>query len=184
MKKIRLLFSSLALIFGGAIVVVSLMSAASSQAYQDERMSGRKLYLGKEILPDHLFYPVLVAADKARLVVAEPVDKIYLKIDYSNRRLGYAKQLLLDGEVELAQSTLTKSQKYLNSAVHDTLDGEFSLEVRQYVIASADYNLGELQPLLDVFLSQQKSVVEALRDETYILKERLERVDKHAAPPL
>lgn len=175
MKKFRFLFSLLALIFGSTIVAISLMSAASSQAYQDDRMSKRKLYLGQEILPDNLFYPVLAVVDRARLEMAVPVDKIYLKIDCSNRRLGFAKQLLLNGEMELAQSTLTKSQKYLNSAAQDILSGAFSLDVRQYVLVSIDYHMGELQPLLDAFLPQQKSIVEALRSETYVLEERLKR---------
>lgn len=173
MKKLRFLLSFFALLLGGAVVAISLMSASTSLAYRDDHISKRRLYLAKEILPDNLFYPVLAVSDRARLEMATPVDRVYLKIDYSHKRLGFAKQLLINGETQLAQSTLTKSQKYLNSAMQDILLGDFSLELKKHVLASADYHLSEQKALFDAFLPQQKTAVESLRDETMILREKL-----------
>lgn len=175
MKKFRFIISLFGLFLGGSIVFVSLSSASASQAYDQSNMSRRKLYLGQEILPDNLFYPAIAIADKARMEMALPAERIYLQINYSHRRLGYAKELLIRGETDLAQSTITKSQKYLNDAAQAALTCEADKEIKLHVAASIDYHLGEIGSMMDSFLPSQKEPIELLRNETLALKEMFDR---------
>lgn len=175
MKKFRFIICMLALLLGGSIVFISLSSASTSQAYSKNNISSRKLYLSKEILPDNLFYQAVVIVDRARLEMAIPTDQIYLQVSYSHRRLGYAKELLIKGELDLAQSTLTKAQKYLNNAAQAALNCEIERDVKLHVLASIDYHLGELDPMLDSFLPSQKEPVEKLRQETLAIRDILAR---------
>ncbi len=175
LKKFRFIICACSLLLGGTIVLVSLSSAAASQAYTQNSISSRKLYLGKEILPDNLFYPAVALADRAKLEMAMPTERIYLQVNYSHRRLGYAKELLIKGESDLAQSTITKAQKYLNNAAQEALNGDVDKEVKLHLAASIEYHLGELDSMMDSFLPSQKEPLEILRRETLALKEMLSR---------
>jgi len=175
MKKFRLIISLLGLFIGGGIVLVSLSSASASQAYSQENFSHRKLYWGEEILPDNLFYPVIAMADKARLEMSLPTERIYLQINYSHRRLGYAKELLIKGQKDLAQSTLTKSQKYLNYAAQAILECEVEDEVKLHLLSSIDFHLGEVNSMMDSFLPSQKEPIEKLIQETLTFRDLLQR---------
>jgi len=73
-------------------------------------------YPGK-ILPDSFLWPVKAIRDKLWLfITTDKLKKIELKILFADKRLGGAATLFERGKNEIALSTLTKAEKYLEEA--------------------------------------------------------------------
>ena len=73
-------------------------------------------YPGK-ILPDSFLWPVKAIRDKLWLfITTDKLKKIELKILFADKRLGGAVTLFERGKNEIALSTLTKAEKYLEEA--------------------------------------------------------------------
>jgi len=69
------------------------------------------------ILPDHLFWSVKVVRDKLWLLVTtNPLKKAEISLLLADKRLASAKTLFAEDKTELAVSTLTKAEKYLEKA--------------------------------------------------------------------
>ena len=76
-------------------------------------------YPGK-ILPDSFLWPVKAIRDKLWLfITTDKLKKIELKILFADKRLGGAITLFDRGKNEIALSTLTKAEKYLEEASLD-----------------------------------------------------------------
>ena len=104
------------LLFGVGIFLVSLFYALTGIAANGE---GRHLYFGREILPDHVFYPVMAAVDRFELLAATPEEQFRLRQQLAIKRLLAAEQLYLQGQNELAFATLGKAHQYLLQANQD-----------------------------------------------------------------
>lgn len=125
-KKIRILFSCFALLFGGLVLSISLISTSQAQSYEGVLATSKKLYFNDKILPDHLLYPAVAAADRVLLTVSPKPKKIELQLSYGQIRLDYAQGLLEKGDKKQALVALTKSQKYFHQAISDLLELESS----------------------------------------------------------
>lgn len=70
------------------------------------------------ILPDHTLWPVKALRDKIWLAITiNPTKKAELQLLFADKRLASSKTLFERGKPELAFSTLTKAEKYLEEAV-------------------------------------------------------------------
>jgi len=73
-------------------------------------------YPGK-ILPDSFLWPLKAVRDKLWLfITTDDLKKIDLKILFADKRIGGAVTLFEKGKNEIALSTLTKAEKYLEEA--------------------------------------------------------------------
>jgi len=73
-------------------------------------------YPGK-VLPDSPFWPVKAVRDRVWLLVTtNPTRSAELALLFADKRLGSAKILFEKGKPEIAYSTLTKAEKYLEQA--------------------------------------------------------------------
>lgn len=71
-----------------------------------------------KILPHHFLWPAKVVRDQLWLLVTtNSLKKSELLLHLADKRLATSLKLLEKGEIELAVSTLTKSEKYLERAV-------------------------------------------------------------------
>ncbi len=131
---LRLFFSVSALGLGAIILLASL--ATPQKVSSDVYGAQRQLYLGEEVLPDHVLYPALMAMDRMYLDQAEGVEKLHVQIQYAFRRLDHAEKLVRDEQYGLANTTLTKAQKYLNHAMQASLEQQASKAELQYVYSS------------------------------------------------
>lgn len=119
MQKFNYIFFIFACLLSVAVMLVSLQSANRrylNSGSQDKLLTS-KLYVAREILPDHTLYPALMAVDRMRLELAEPAQRSSLMVAYANRRLFYTKRLLEKDQHELAFITLSKAIKYYNDAL-------------------------------------------------------------------
>jgi len=148
MKKVKFVSSTLALLFGFLVFGVSLImtSQVNLNLGNSSKVSERKFYVGEKILPDHVFYPLLMVADKIILKISFGDRKVYVKIRLAEDRLYSAKMLIEKGQEDLALSTLTKSQKYLITAVQDFLNNDSQSElVRKDLLLALKNNSRELK---------------------------------------
>lgn len=114
----RLFPKVLFLVFGTGIVVVSLLSTNRAFSQGDGlELTNQRFYFQEVLLPDHILYPVFMAADSIKLKLSDPEEAVSLRIAYAWRRLEHAQSLLKKGYQGLAFSTLSKGYKYHNAAV-------------------------------------------------------------------
>ena len=160
--KVRVVLSCLALLFGAFIVWLSLSASVQIASADNVSASQKRLYFNREVLPDHVFYPVLMAIDRSRLEAAHPVEKIYLQIEYANRRLFYAAELLETGKSDLALTTLTKAEKYMLQAAREAQSSETPLEVRQFASKALEVHIRETIAMKNSFSDEQRVVLDPL----------------------
>lgn len=174
MKKFRLLFSAGALSFGLLIVSISLISTNQVISYEGTRASQKKFYVGETILPDHVAYPVVAAADRVLLIAASPLEKINLQLTYSKIRMKYAQALLVKKEPYLANIALTKSQKYINLATLQFLD-DFSEdeELKQTIIQELTHNINQSKQLIEQLSPCEITMAQQLNSNNKALLQNL-----------
>lgn len=69
------------------------------------------------ILPDHFLYPIKMIRDRIWLwLTVDPLKKAEVMLLFADKRLGAGRALIEGGKVDLGLSTLSKAEKYLESA--------------------------------------------------------------------
>lgn len=159
---------------GAFIVGISLVTASRVQSKDTNRIATRRLYLGKEILPDNLLYPLLMASDRVHLELAPAEEKIQLQVVYAQRRIDAASQLTHRGEHELALSTFTKAQKYLLQAIHGVEAQPVHESTRQLVRDAITEYVDDLQRCRQEHIDFNAPELDALTQELRSAGERLE----------
>jgi len=152
-KKIRIILSFFALVFGGIVLSISLISTSQAQSYEGVLATSKKLYFNDKILPDHLLYPAIAAADRVLLAVSPEPKKIELQLTYGKIRLDYAQGLLRKGDNKQALVALTKSQKYFHQAVTGYLELDSN---------SSDFNSQEIKKIFQESIFQSEKLIEQL----------------------
>lgn len=175
MRVARFVFSSCALLAGSGILFVSL-AAGNSQVFSstDIPTSNKQFYLSQNILPDHVAYPVLMAVDRLKLETAGSSERIYLQVDYAQRRFESTKELVDRHNSSLALTTLTKSQKYLLNAAIEALEPEVSHSLKVYVVKSLNYYEKAIGELRASFTDSEREVIDQLLEEIRLLRDQLQ----------
>lgn len=161
-------------LLAGVILIVSLLSAAKQGAERGLTASGLTWYWSKEILPDHLLYPSLMLVDRIALMNSKtPEGRVYMQVNYAFRRAQASVALVQKNKPELALTTMTKAQKYLNQAAAEALVNNLAATDKRVVIKAIEYHNTQLAQLLPSFTTYDQGVLNQLRDESLILEEKL-----------
>lgn len=169
MKKTQSIFALVALVVACMIFAVSLLIASQKSAVTVERISEKKLYIGK-VLPDHIFYPALMVVDRMLLFFSSQEGGVYTRIRFAEDRLESGRLLLLKQEEALAMSTFTKSQKYLIIAASKVLTSqEQSDSVTKDLILAIQYNIRSLEEYKQLFLHTDTAPIDTLIVESKTL---------------
>ena len=113
---------SAAVLFGIAVLLMSIYSVATPQVVHPAEPVTVKVeyylpYPG--ILPDSPLYKVKAARDRVMLWLGlDGGKKAKRELLYADKRIGAAAALADGGQMELAVSTATKAEKYLELAVN------------------------------------------------------------------
>lgn len=123
--------ASAAMMVGLVVLVLSILAAANPLVVSphEEATSGAVLVQKVEyylpypgILPDSPLYKVKALRDRISLwLVTDPGKKAEKELLLADKRIGAAVALLDGGKDELAVSTATKGEKYLEQAVNRVL---------------------------------------------------------------
>jgi len=175
-KRLRLVYSSLAIMFGIIVLSISLISASQAVSYEGLLATQKKLYFNEALLPDHLLYPFVAAVDRLLLIPASGNREIELQLVYGEIRLDYAWGLLEKEEKELALVTLTKSQKYVHLAGEQLLDSTEESELLQLTIIALEKNIYQAKELIKLADAKGKELALDLNNQNQVLLSRL--VDK------
>ncbi len=118
---------SAALLFGLAVLLMSILSVSKSaavgaiEAAVTEPVTVKvEYYLPYPgMLPDSPLYKIKALRDKVQLMMTfDEVRKVDRELLFANKRIGAALALVEGGKVSLGVSTATKAEKYLESAVN------------------------------------------------------------------
>lgn len=164
----KFLFLSL----GGAIALVSLFSA--NRVFSQEEappMARQKLYFQKEILPDHLLYPVFAGFDRLRLELASPERGVELSVQYAWDRLKSTESLLANGYQELSFSTATKAFKYYAEALSRAQTLSLTEDQRAFLAKDNLRFQQEIMHLLPSFSDTQRHELQRLSTEQDVLRQ-------------
>ena len=179
-KWSRRLLYLLTTALGFFILLNSFYSASKAALADTYLVKSRRFYVQREILPDHSLYPLLMAADKFRLSVADRDRRVYLLAAYANRRLFYAQQLLKKEELALAVTTLTKAEKYLLQALNELQsmrlrDGHQQqyYQLAFFVLDSVDQHLTAINNDFVELSEEQRAAVANLSDQIKTLADTL-----------
>lgn len=171
--KTRFLLSFLAFCCGSAILVVSLFSATQVSSADGHTASQNKLYFSKNILPDHVFYKALMAVDRIQLETAPEHERIFIQVEYAHRRLDYAEQLLDENKEDLAVTTLTKAEQYLQHAVTEANALQVSQSVKDRLEKAVDYHTKKINELKMRLTDSNRSTIDQIVAEHAALIESL-----------
>lgn len=172
MIKLRFIGTVLALSTAVGILFISLstVSAVQSASGVDQP---KHFYMEGTLLPDHIAYPIVMMVDRAHLESSTPIEQVYLKTEYANRRLEYAQKLLEKDNTNLAVTTLTKSQKYLLSAARQAIETDMSATVIKHVIATIEYHREQTALLAPKLPDNERAVLDGLNEECAVVIEQL-----------
>ncbi|MDH5533397.1 MAG: DUF5667 domain-containing protein [Candidatus Pacebacteria bacterium] len=175
MKPLKITFSIFGLFVASAVLAVSLASSVPSaySAGDKFKSNDKQFYLNGEILPDHTLYPVVMAADKLKLEMANPQEKINIYTTYANLRLSAVESLLEKDNPQLALTTLTKSQKYLLRAASETINQDSSQATKLHVLKTLLYHTNKHQQLKEQFSAEEKNIIDQLDMECLVFVDSL-----------
>lgn len=183
MKKVNYLLIIVAVLISFLVLFVSLQSANKAKMLGGkEKLMASKFYVAKEILPDHVLYPLLMVVDRLRMEMADTERKISLSASYSDRRLFYSKRLLEKGNFSLAFTTLSKALKYTNQGLSEStlLIEKYSLSKNPeyqrlafFVLENYDRASDFVINNRDQFSNEENVVLEPLYSESNYLAEKL-----------
>ncbi|OGJ37559.1 MAG: hypothetical protein A2383_00880 [Candidatus Pacebacteria bacterium RIFOXYB1_FULL_39_46] len=160
------------LIFGGVVVLMSLMSANRifSQGSGLE-LTKQKLYFQGEILPDHLLYPTFAGLDRLQIIMANNSNKVDLKTECAWKRLAYTQALLEKGHLELSFSTLTKAYKYYLDALITAQSLSLTTLQKERLIESVEIFQFTANDLFTSFSDSQQEELNRLGNQLTVLSQ-------------
>jgi hypothetical protein len=160
----KILVSSAVFIFALGILFTSVLRTAAVR-YETNGVKSSKVladtdyninynfaYPGK-ILPDSFFWPLKALRDKAWiLITTDKLKKIELQVLFADKRLGGAVILFEKNKNEIALSTLTKAEKYLEEAslTEEKLRLEGKARSNDTVLLLANASLKHYEVLLEL----------------------------------
>jgi hypothetical protein len=173
--KTRFFLSLLALFFAGGILVTSLAAASQVSSSGEKPSTDRELYFDREILPDNMLYPVRMAVDRIHLETASTDERVFMELEFANRRLGYGEELLSLHKENLAVTTITKAEQYLFHAVQDAMDNQAPESVRLRLAKAVRYHVKRIQEMSSQFNDANRATLDRVVQEDTALLPRLEK---------
>ncbi len=167
-RKTFVWFAIVMIVFGLFVFLISLIATMSaSKIAMHERE--RTLYFDRKILPDHVFYPLIVVVDRLELKMSEPEERIVLEMDYAGKRLEAAKALFKQEKNDLAFVTLNKAHQYLLKANEDV----FNLERQGKYL---NFTVGLNKKFQQEYEKLKENMDDAQKARTQVMIEELQAV--------
>jgi hypothetical protein len=143
------------------ILVISL--GAAHELSVSTPTAPRRITFGEDILPNHVLYPLVMIGDRVRLWQAHtPEERVQLQVEYAHRRLAYAQTLFAQGQIELAVTTITKAEKYLQHASNQIVAQRLSPALTQYVLRSIEHHHQTIRPYMFQLTNNDRAVLDKL----------------------
>mgnify|MGYP001582946457 FL=1 len=171
---------SAALLFGLAVLLMSVFSVSSPQAAVDADAVTIKVeyylpYPG--VLPDSPLYRLKALRDKLQLAVTfDEVRKAEKELLYADKRIGAALVLVEGGKISLGVSTATKAEKYLESAINRAIRLSSQRDVKSLLLTLTKATTKH-QEILEMISAKgggvEKEVLQRSSEQVGSLREKL-----------
>lgn len=171
---------SAALLFGLAVLLMSVFSVSSPQAAVDADAVTVKVeyylpYPG--VLPDSPLYRLKALRDKLQLAVTfDEVRKAEKELLYADKRIGAALVLVEGGKISLGVSTATKAEKYLESAINRAIRLSSQRDVKSLLLTLTKATTKH-QEILEMISAKgggvEKEVLQRSSEQVGSLREKL-----------
>lgn len=165
MKHFKVIVSVSALLFGVSLVGISLVSASQVQS-RGLDATQKEMYFEDTVLPDHAFYPALMAKDRVVLELAQPERRIQLQVQYAKDRMHAAELLYEKGKPDMALSTATKAQKYVLTAVLEAESMELDKPTLELVHEALREQTDDVIQLQQKLPGDQQEILQKLVQES------------------
>ncbi len=86
-------------LFAAVILAASLISSNRSTSAANQRFSTLQFYVGREVLPDHPLYVLLMARDRVQLWLANDETAPRLRLRYAEKRFRVARALAAQNKI-------------------------------------------------------------------------------------
>ena len=129
-------------------------------------MSTQSIHFGEEVLPDSAFYPVLMVRDRVRLLLANDSEEPLIRLQYAQRRYIVAQQLAEEGKLDLALSTLSKSQIYALDAARQLEALGLTESERLELVEVLRHSLYRMELFHQQYPTFDSDLFRSLRDST------------------
>lgn len=180
--------ASAAVMVGLVVLVLSIMAAANPLVVSphEEATSGAVLVQKVEyylpypgILPDSPLYKLKTVRDRVSLwLITDPGRKAEKELLLADKRIGAAMALLDGGKDELAVSTATKGEKYLEQAVNRVLGlAESGQDVKSLLLVMANATAKHEEMMVGIVgkTRQARSVAEKTLALTSALHDKVDQ---------
>jgi len=180
--KIAAIASFSALVFGTAILLMSIMAAAESA--QPVKIEYYLPYPG--LLPDSPLYKLKMVRDWVKLRLARgDGEKGRLELLYADKRINAAVTLADGGKASLGVSTATKAEKYLEKAARRVLRraraGEDVKSELRVLSGAAAKHEEMLENMAARTTGMEKEVIDATLATTRMIREEVDQVWREAS---
>lgn len=173
-KRVKAISCAGSLLFGAAILGISLLSASQPYAYEAPAEGQTTLYLGSRLLPDHALYPASMLLDRGVLLMSPQEERTTKQVAFAFDRLESASQLLEKNKPQLALITLKKSQHYLLVANDAALsDDNCSVATKQYLRRALRAHIKRTTQLLSSFPASDQQQVRDILTQSISLYQNL-----------
>lgn len=169
----------------GLILFVLLMSITRQVLYSptaEELTERRQVTINQRLnelrawppAPDNPAYPLRMVHDQVRLFITPDSQKPKLQFELATDRLDSAEKLIARKRLTLALSTLTKSTKYVLSAVVkiNETSPKASNPTRALAERQISHQIEALKRLKPSFSDEQKAVIDRLLLELNALRDQ------------
>ncbi len=146
-------------VLGTSLFAAHMVSAGFTGSVRQE------LTFGEEILPGHVFYPAVMALDRVQLELTPQSERVLLEVEYAHRRLSYATRLLEQNRTEVALTTITKAEKYLQEASRAAIAQGVPKPVKQHLVRSLEYHQKLIQEISPSFSDSERAVLDKISAE-------------------
>jgi hypothetical protein len=173
-KRVKAISCVGSLLFGTAILGISLLAASQPFAYEAPAKGQTTLYLNSRMLPDHVLYPASMVLDKTVLLTSSQEKKSTKQVAFAFDRLESVAQLLEKEQPQLALVTLKKSQHYLllaNDAAR--ADENCSAATKQYLRRALRAHIKRTTQLLSSFPAEDQQQVRDILTQSISLYQNL-----------
>ena len=174
-KKAIFIISIISVSLGFLILLLSLLIASPAYRVDGGIRVNRFFYIDHEVLPDHIFYPLLNVQDIVVQRVLPAKERGVLALDVANRRLESAIKLYQKNpQSELVMTTADKSHSYFLQGM-TYLQNDIKLNREELALLDNLFEIRaqELKDLGEGLIDNKRSRIDKIWEEEVVEIEKL-----------
>lgn len=165
--------TSIGSVFLALILVLLSLRLTAARLNPVEQLSYKRFYLAKQILPDHILYPVLQWSKQRSFALLSLDERVLSQAKLSQQRLREARALMEKGNPALALVSMQKSQALAMEACAEALEHPVSEHTTASVASMMVEHLAEVSAIREMLADQDATQVGQMQAQTEVLLSQL-----------